>query len=98
MRANRKFPVNRKGASLTIPGVISLDLAWSEAVESQGTSHMFIRNVKPTTSTAFDRVHRLGQQKNVHIERLVIDDSVENKVLAMQDRKVSATSSHLFPL
>ena len=59
---------------------------------------MFIRNVKPTTSTAFDRVHRLGQQKNVHIERLVIDDSVENKVLAMQDRKVSATSSPLFPL
>ena len=52
-------------------GVISLDLGWSEAVESQ----------------AFDRVHRLGQLREVLVERLVIADTVEDRVLALQERK-----------
>ncbi|KAA1473050.1 hypothetical protein DENSPDRAFT_219273 [Dentipellis sp. KUC8613] len=51
--------------------VISLDLAWSEAIESQ----------------AFDRVHRLGQMRTVSVHRLVIANTVEDRVLAMQDRK-----------
>ncbi|KAG1729528.1 SNF2 family N-terminal domain-containing protein [Suillus paluster] len=52
--------------------VISLDLGWSEAIESQ----------------AFDRVHRLGQQKEVFVQRLVIANTVEDRVLALQERKV----------
>ena len=56
-------------------GVISLDLGWSEAVENQ----------------AFDRVHRLGQDRDVFVERLVISDTVEDRVLAMQERKVERT-------
>ncbi|KAG1871505.1 SNF2 family N-terminal domain-containing protein [Suillus subluteus] len=51
--------------------VISLDLGWSEAIESQ----------------AFDRVHRLGQQKDVFVQRLVIANTVEDRVLALQERK-----------
>ncbi|KAF8647982.1 hypothetical protein AX16_006412, partial [Volvariella volvacea WC 439] len=51
--------------------VICLDLGWSQAVESQ----------------AFDRVHRLGQLHPVHVQRLVIADTVEDRVLAMQERK-----------
>ncbi|KAG1772000.1 SNF2 family N-terminal domain-containing protein [Suillus placidus] len=51
--------------------VISLDLGWSEAIESQ----------------AFDRVHRLGQQKDVFVHRLVIANTVEDRVLALQERK-----------
>ncbi|TFY57616.1 hypothetical protein EVG20_g8474 [Dentipellis fragilis] len=51
--------------------VISLDLAWSEAIESQ----------------AFDRVHRLGQMRTVSVHRLVIANTVEDRVLAMQERK-----------
>ncbi|THH32586.1 hypothetical protein EUX98_g1602 [Antrodiella citrinella] len=51
--------------------VISLDLGWSEAIESQ----------------AFDRVHRLGQQREVFVERLVVKDTVEDRVLALQERK-----------
>ncbi|KAG2133197.1 P-loop containing nucleoside triphosphate hydrolase protein [Suillus bovinus] len=53
-------------------GVISLDLGWSEAIESQ----------------AFDRVHRLGQQKDVFVHRLVIANTVEDRVLALQERKL----------
>ncbi|KDQ60258.1 hypothetical protein JAAARDRAFT_205244 [Jaapia argillacea MUCL 33604] len=51
--------------------VISLDLGWSEAVESQ----------------AFDRVHRLGQMRDVVVQRLVVSDTVEDRVLALQERK-----------
>ena len=54
-------------------GVISLDLGWSEAVENQ----------------AFDRVHRLGQTRPVFVERLVIRDTVEDRVLALQEKKAS---------
>jgi len=37
---------------------------------------------------AFDRVHRLGQQKDVEIYRLVISQTVEARVLELQKRKV----------
>ena len=53
-------------------GVISLDLGWSEAVENQ----------------AFDRVHRLGQTRPVTVQRLVISNTVEDRVLQLQERKV----------
>jgi SNF2 family DNA or RNA helicase len=51
--------------------VISLDLAWSHAVESQ----------------AFDRVHRIGQVKDVFVNRLTIKDTVEQRIRELQDRK-----------
>ncbi|TFK47603.1 P-loop containing nucleoside triphosphate hydrolase protein [Heliocybe sulcata] len=51
--------------------VISLDLGWSEAIENQ----------------AFDRVHRLGQHRPVFVSRLVIGDTVEDRILALQERK-----------
>ena len=54
-------------------GVMSLDLGWSEAVENQ----------------AFDRVHRLGQTRPVFVERLVIANTVEDRVLALQEKKVN---------
>ncbi|KIO23620.1 hypothetical protein M407DRAFT_77879, partial [Tulasnella calospora MUT 4182] len=51
--------------------VISLDFAWSEAVEAQ----------------AFDRTHRLGQTKPVRIHRLCIANTVEGRVKALQAKK-----------
>lgn len=53
--------------------VISLDLGWSMAVEAQ----------------AYDRVHRLGQTRDVAVQRLVIADTVEDRILERQERKVS---------
>lgn len=52
--------------------VISLDLGWSMAVEAQ----------------AYDRVHRLGQMRNVAVQRVVIKDTVEDRILERQERKV----------
>ncbi|KZT61690.1 hypothetical protein CALCODRAFT_490930, partial [Calocera cornea HHB12733] len=51
--------------------VIALDLAWSEAVEHQ----------------AYDRVHRLGQTKDVLVQRLIIKDTIEDELLKIQARK-----------
>lgn len=59
--------------------VINLDLAWSQAIESQ----------------AFDRVHRLGQRKAVYVERLVIANTVEDRVLELQQRKQTLADGSL---
>ncbi|MCP5141349.1 MAG: DEAD/DEAH box helicase [Chromatiales bacterium] len=51
--------------------VILYDPWWNPAVEAQ----------------AADRAHRIGQDKPVFVYKLVIDNSVEEKMLAMQERK-----------
>merc|ERR1712228_1150107 len=51
--------------------VFMMDIWWNPAVEDQ----------------AFDRVHRIGQTKHVTIHRIVIGDSVEQKVLKLQAEK-----------
>uniref|UniRef100_A0A8H8CFK2 Uncharacterized protein n=1 Tax=Psilocybe cubensis TaxID=181762 RepID=A0A8H8CFK2_PSICU len=59
--------------------VISLDLGWSQAVESQ----------------AFDRVHRVGQERKVLVQRVVIADTVEDRILKMQERKQTLADGSL---
>ncbi|KII91157.1 hypothetical protein PLICRDRAFT_104830 [Plicaturopsis crispa FD-325 SS-3] len=59
--------------------VISLDLGWSEAIESQ----------------AHDRVHRLGQMRPVLVQRLVISNTVEDRILALQERKKNLADGSL---
>lgn len=51
--------------------VILLDPWWNPAIEAQ----------------AIDRAHRIGQQKNVFAYRLVAKDTIEDKILALQDDK-----------
>ncbi|GAA5986705.1 hypothetical protein JCM5350_001460 [Sporobolomyces pararoseus] len=51
--------------------VLSLDLAWSKAVEAQ----------------AFDRTYRLGQRRAVEIERIIVEDTIEERILNLQARK-----------
>lgn len=51
--------------------VIHVDPWWNPAVEMQAT----------------DRTHRIGQQKPVFIYKLIVRDSVEEKILALQQRK-----------
>lgn len=50
---------------------VHADLAWSNAVESQ----------------AFDRVHRIGQEKEVFVNRLTIAKTVEQRILELQNKK-----------
>ncbi|KAK4057554.1 hypothetical protein OIO90_001199 [Microbotryomycetes sp. JL221] len=51
--------------------VISLDLAWNKGSESQ----------------AFDRCHRIGQTKEVQINRVMVHNTVEQRINDLQSRK-----------
>jgi len=51
--------------------VIIYDPWWNPAAESQAT----------------DRAHRIGQDKPVFVYKLITENTVEEKILAMQDRK-----------
>jgi SNF2 family DNA or RNA helicase len=60
------------GLNLTMASkVIMCDLAWNPATENQ----------------AVDRAHRIGQSRPVIVERLVIADSVEDRLLEIQQKK-----------
>ncbi|KAL0066241.1 hypothetical protein AAF712_006672 [Marasmius tenuissimus] len=51
--------------------VVNLDLSWNYAAESQ----------------AYDRAHRIGQEKEVFIQRLVVKDTIEERMLKLQEVK-----------
>jgi superfamily II DNA or RNA helicase len=57
--------------------VFILDPWWNPAVEQQ----------------AIDRTHRIGQTKNVFIYKFITKDSVEEKILALQQRKLNVAKS-----
>ncbi|KAF9990547.1 hypothetical protein BGZ75_001111 [Mortierella antarctica] len=60
------------GLNLTVANhVVMMDPWWNPAVENQ----------------AIDRVHRIGQTKNVFVHRLCIPDTVEDRILALQAKK-----------
>ena len=60
------------GLNLTAADTVILyDPWWNPAVEAQ----------------AADRAHRIGQDKPVFVYRLVSEDTVEEKILSLQERK-----------
>ncbi|KAF9066155.1 SNF2 family N-terminal domain-containing protein [Rhodocollybia butyracea] len=60
------------GLNLTVANnVYLMDPWWQEGIESQ----------------AIDRVNRIGQTKDVHVYQLIAEDTVESKVLEIQERK-----------
>ena len=62
------------GSGLTLTQadyVFILDPWWNPAVEAQ----------------AVDRTHRIGQDKPVFVYRMIAEDTIEEKVLALQERK-----------
>ncbi|KAJ7749566.1 SNF2 family DNA-dependent ATPase [Mycena maculata] len=66
------FKAGSTGLNLTAcNNVILVDLWWNPALEDQ----------------AFDRAHRVGQTRPVNIFKLKIDDTVEDRILDLQDKK-----------
>lgn len=62
------------GTGLTLTGadtVIHYDPWWNPAVEEQAT----------------DRVYRIGQDKVVHVFKLITENSIEEKILLLQNKK-----------
>lgn len=48
-----------------------MDLQWAWATEAQ----------------AHDRCHRIGQTRPVEIHRIIVKDSIDDRILALQERK-----------
>ncbi|OQR97012.1 DNA repair protein RAD5, SWI/SNF-related matrix-associated actin-dependent regulator of chromatin [Achlya hypogyna] len=68
------------GLNLTAASVvILLDPWWNPALEDQ----------------AVDRVHRLGQESDVIVKKYVVEDTVEDMILQLQERKATMASTVL---
>ncbi|KAF9451016.1 hypothetical protein P691DRAFT_773496 [Macrolepiota fuliginosa MF-IS2] len=59
--------------------VINMDLSWNYATESQ----------------AYDRCHRIGQEKDVFVKRLVVENTIEERLLKLQDVKTGLSDAAL---
>ncbi|CAI7661739.1 unnamed protein product [Penicillium crustosum] len=66
------------GLNLTsASNVFVMDPWWSFAIEAQ----------------AIDRVHRMGQTRDVNVTRFVVKDSIEGRMLRVQERKMNIAGS-----
>ncbi|KAJ5218766.1 DNA repair protein rad5 [Penicillium cinerascens] len=61
----------------TASNVFLMDPWWSFAIEAQ----------------AIDRVHRMGQLRDVQVTRFVVKDSIEGRMLRIQERKMNIAGS-----
>lgn len=62
--------------------VYMMDSWWNPSVEYQ----------------AMDRIHRLGQKRPVEVIKLVVQDSIESKIVQLQEKKLAMTEVSRFPL
>lgn len=66
------FKAGSTGLNLNVCSrVILADMWWNPALEDQ----------------AFDRAHRLGQKREVHIYKLTVGQTVEDRILELQKKK-----------
>ncbi|KAI8139099.1 SNF2 family N-terminal domain-containing protein [Fennellomyces sp. T-0311] len=49
----------------------------------------------PWWNPAMDRIHRLGQRRPIRITRLVIENSIESRIVQLQDKKMALVDSTL---
>ncbi|KAJ7156150.1 SNF2 family DNA-dependent ATPase [Mycena filopes] len=59
--------------------IINMDLSWNAAAETQ----------------AYDRAHRIGQNKDVWVKRLVVENTIEERMLQLQDVKSGLANAAL---
>ena len=59
------------------------------------TNRNFQELIKRFKDQAFDRAHRLGQTRKVNIYKLTIERTVEERILALQEKKRELTKAAL---
>jgi hypothetical protein len=70
---------------------------WNPALEGNATTtshayilelHFFVNSILSyPPEQAIDRVHRIGQTSPVHVVRLLVNHTIEQKVVALQQKK-----------
>src|SRR3989338_2132233 len=59
--------------------VFIVDPWWNPAVEMQ----------------AIDRTHRIGQDKNIIVYKMIVKDSIEEKILELQEKKMDMVKNEI---
>ncbi|KIJ52509.1 hypothetical protein M422DRAFT_202622 [Sphaerobolus stellatus SS14] len=83
-RSGKVFIVSLKaggvGLNLTVADhVYMMDCWWNAAIENQ----------------AIDRVHRIGQERTVHVKQFIISNTIEDRILQIQKRKTAIVKGAL---
>ncbi|CAG5131816.1 unnamed protein product, partial [Candidula unifasciata] len=88
------FNLNSQG-----PSVLLLSLqAGGVGLNLVGGNHLFLLDIHwnpALEEQACDRINRMGQNKNVFIYRFLCKDTIEEKIVALQDKKRSLAKSVL---
>ena len=77
------------GLNITVASrVILMDLWFNSAIENQGKVDAFCRLPHISNDTiAIARIHRIGQTRPTTIVRIVVENSVDDRLMALQERK-----------
>ena len=77
--------------------VFLMDSWWNPAVEYRKDSRFFhYPQPLPTAlPEAMDRIHRLGQHRPVKAVKIVIEDSIESRIIQLQEKKMAMVDATL---
>ena len=85
----RKDLVNQFNAGDARVFIISLKAwgTWLNLVAADYVIHMDPRRNPAVQQQATDRAHRMGQKKTVFVQKLIMKDSIEEKIMQLQEKK-----------
>ena len=76
--------------------VFLMDSWWNPAVEYRKVSHPHRPFPVLTVITeAMDRIHRLGQHRPVKAIKIVVEDSIESRIIQLQEKKMAMVDATL---
>jgi len=77
-----EHPFTRTGLNLTsCSNVILVDMWWNPALEVSFIDFLEVTHQYIQQEQAFDRAHRFGQKRDVYIYKLMIEQTVEDRIL-----------------
>lgn len=90
-------PTYNQGGSASSPTVLLISLrAGGVGLNLTAASHVFMMDPWwsfAIEAQAIDRVHRMGQLRDVNVVRFIVKDSIEGRMLKIQERKMNIAGS-----
>ena len=76
--------------------VFLMDSWWNPAVEYRKDPRLsYSQRLLTAFSEAMDRIHRLGQHRPVRAVKIVIEDSIESRIIQLQEKKMAMVDATL---